>query len=95
MTQLIDLHFDKIKPKNYPFMGDHEKLLFQMQVFREFFHRARQNKEHSIKIIHGHGKGKLKDMIYNFLNEQVCISQVRSGLLSEGGDGVTVVYFKI
>ncbi|OFY62539.1 MAG: hypothetical protein A3H98_04345 [Bacteroidetes bacterium RIFCSPLOWO2_02_FULL_36_8] len=95
MANKIDLHFEKIKPKNHAFLNDHEKLIYQMQVFRGFYFEARNNREHNIKIIHGSGKGKLKEAVHNFLNEQTCISQIRPGLLNEGGEGVTIAYFKL
>jgi DNA mismatch repair protein MutS2 len=42
-------------------------------------------------IIHGKGKGKLKEMVHNFLNKQFYVKDFRVGEFYEGGDGVTIV----
>ena len=44
----------------------------------------------SVRIIHGHGTGKLKAAIRQFLAQSAYVTAFRSGAKDEGGDGVTM-----
>ena len=44
-----------------------------------------------IRIIHGHGTGKLKQVTRNYVAQSPYVMTYRSGTVSEGGDGVTMV----
>lgn len=44
-----------------------------------------------LRIIHGHGTGKLKATLRDYLKGSPYVATFRSGERSEGGDGVTVV----
>lgn len=44
----------------------------------------------SIRIIHGHGTGKLKTAIRQFLAQSAYVTAFRPGAREEGGDGVTM-----
>jgi DNA mismatch repair protein MutS2 len=45
----------------------------------------------SLRIIHGHGTGKLKATLRTYLRESPYVAQARPGDRAEGGDGVTIV----
>jgi DNA mismatch repair protein MutS2 len=45
----------------------------------------------SLRIIHGHGTGKLKTTLRTYLKDSPYVSQARPGDRTEGGDGVTIV----
>lgn len=45
----------------------------------------------SVRIIHGHGTGKLKTAIRTFLAQSAYVAAYRPGSQEEGGDGVTMV----
>jgi DNA mismatch repair protein MutS2 len=45
----------------------------------------------SLRIIHGHGTGKLKAALRNYLKDSPYVVQARPGDRAEGGDGVTIV----
>ena len=44
-----------------------------------------------LRIIHGHGTGKLKASLRDYLKDSPYVAEFRAGDLGEGGDGVTIV----
>ena len=48
----------------------------------------------TIRVIHGHGSGKLKQFVRNYCSDSLYVSQFRVGEKEEGGDGVTIVELK-
>ena len=44
-----------------------------------------------LRIIHGHGTGKLKASLRDYLKDSPYVAEFRAGDRAEGGDGVTVV----
>jgi DNA mismatch repair protein MutS2 len=44
-----------------------------------------------LRIIHGHGTGKLKASLRDYLKDSPYVAEFRSGDRAEGGDGVTIV----
>ena len=44
-----------------------------------------------LRIIHGHGTGKLKASLRNYLKDSPYVAEFRAGDRAEGGDGVTIV----
>ncbi len=48
----------------------------------------------SVLIIHGHGTGALRKMVRQQLGSTASMGQLRGGRRGEGGDGVTVAFFR-
>jgi DNA mismatch repair protein MutS2 len=44
-----------------------------------------------LRIIHGHGTGKLKASLRDYLKDSLYVAEFRGGDRTEGGDGVTIV----
>lgn len=45
----------------------------------------------TVRIIHGHGTGRLKTVLREYLKDSPYVSAFRAGERAEGGDGVTIV----
>ena len=48
----------------------------------------------AIRLIHGHGSGKLKNLVRSYCLDSPYVSKFRTGEREEGGDGVTIVELK-
>jgi DNA mismatch repair protein MutS2 len=44
-----------------------------------------------VRVIHGHGTGRLRDAVREFLRSHVHVREIRAGRPNEGGNGATVV----
>ena len=45
----------------------------------------------SVRIIHGHGTGKLRSAVHNYLKNKSFVKEFRLGIPQEGGVGATIV----
>ncbi len=58
----IDLHIEDLLEKS-KHLSAHEKLLFQLEKFKEFTNTMLRDKQKKFLVIHGAGEGKLKNEI--------------------------------
>ena len=86
----IDLHFEEIAPSNAG-LTNTEILYKQLAVFKRFYHEAREKKMRRIYIIHGVGKGVLRQEIRLFLQGQNGAVEFLDGSYQEYGFGATQV----
>lgn len=59
-----------------------------------FLDQAMLSIQNDVKVIHGHGGGRLKSAVRTYLKTSPYVSETRSGEPWEGGDAVTIVILK-
>lgn len=68
-----------------------EPALEQLDLFLD---RALLASRREVRVIHGHGSGRLRDAVRSHLRTHRGVAQIRSGEPNEGGNGATVVTFR-
>ncbi len=66
-----------------------------IERLERFLDQAMLSIENEVKIIHGHGAGKLKSAVRDYLKTSVYVFSSRPGDPWEGGDAVTIVTLKL
>jgi DNA mismatch repair protein MutS2 len=62
-----------------------------LETLRSFLDRAALNEASPLRVVHGHGSGRLKQVLRLYLKESPYVASFRPGDRAEGGDGVTVI----
>lgn len=62
-----------------------------LEIVERFLDRAMLADERELRLIHGHGSGRLKKAIRDYLRASPYVAKFRPGEDYEGGDGVTIV----
>jgi DNA mismatch repair protein MutS2 len=57
----------------------------------EFLDRALRTGRSAVRVVHGHGTGRLRDAIRDHLRRHPAVASLRPGEKGEGGNGATVV----
>lgn len=65
-----------------------------LEQLDSYLDRALLASRQQVRIIHGHGSGRLRQAIREHLRGHRGIADIRSGAPNEGGDGATVVKFR-
>ncbi len=76
----IDLHGERIEEG--------------IERLERFLDRAFLLWTNEVKVIHGHGSGRLKSAVRSYLKTSPYVSHIRSGEPWEGGDAVTIITLK-
>jgi hypothetical protein len=90
---VIDLHIEKIMD-THSHLSNAEILHFQLQEFEKWFELARLNNLPSMIIIHGVGKGKLKQEIHDLLKVKPGVKSFINQYADFYGYGATEVFFQ-
>lgn len=80
VTDVLDLH--GFFPEQVP------------EMLQAFLQNARELGLHSLRIIHGKGKSKLKWVVYKELEKYPEVASFRDAPPQSGGWGATIVYLK-
>ncbi|HEY2650253.1 MAG TPA: Smr/MutS family protein [Puia sp.] len=65
----VDLHIEKLTP-DWRNLTNFEMLTLQLNTFEKYLDLAIAHHQHNLIVIHGVGKGKLKDEIHEILNSR-------------------------
>jgi hypothetical protein len=90
---VIDLHIEKIMD-THSHLSNAEILHFQLQEFEKWFELARLNNLPSMIIIHGVGKGKLKQEVHDLLKVKPGVKSFINQYSDFYGYGATEVFFQ-
>jgi 16S rRNA (guanine527-N7)-methyltransferase len=80
LEDVLDLHF--FQPKEVP------------PLLEEYLHACRQSGMYSVRIIHGKGKGLLREQVRRLLGKSFLVASYSEAPLSAGGWGATLVEIK-
>ncbi len=89
----LDLHIEKISPQNAN-KGNSDIIRIQMDHFDNFMNKAHNLGIESVFIIHGVGKGKLRDAIASRLIKNPDVDTFKNEFHPRYGFGATEVKFK-
>lgn len=89
----IDLHLHEILENEYG-MDDYDKLQYQLNHLRKELRRLNQLHKREAIIIHGLGKGRLRDEVRNVLSQMDFLADFYDASFKKYGAGATHVVFK-
>ncbi len=91
--QEVDLHIEKLcKNPNDLLQG--EMLQLQLKNLQKELDNALQSKQKTLIVIHGVGKGILKNEIHRILDQTFWVDKYVFEYTAKYGDGATKIYFK-
>jgi dsDNA-specific endonuclease/ATPase MutS2 len=90
---VLDLHIEKLTD-NYAHMSAQEKLTLQLSVFEKYLNKAELNYLTHVFVIHGIGKGRLKEEIHEILKHRPGVKSFVQQYHPWYGNGATEIYFK-
>jgi DNA mismatch repair protein MutS2 len=62
-----------------------------LALLPQYLDQATLSEMTTVRIIHGHGTGRLRQVLRDYLKDAPYVAGYRAGEAAEGGDGVTVV----
>ncbi|HKV09497.1 MAG TPA: Smr/MutS family protein, partial [Thermoanaerobaculia bacterium] len=65
-----------------------------LEELDSYIDRALLASKRQVRVIHGHGSGRLRQAVRDHLRGHRGIAEIRSGAPNEGGNGATVVTFR-
>ncbi|MHB1922855.1 MAG: Smr/MutS family protein [Chitinophagaceae bacterium] len=89
----VDLHIDKILP-DWKGLNNFELLTLQINEFQKWLDLAIAHQQFSMVVIHGVGKGKLKDEIHKILQKTREVRNFVNQYDVRYGYGATEIFFK-
>ncbi|MES2646213.1 MAG: Smr/MutS family protein [Bacteroidota bacterium] len=90
---VLDLHIEKLTD-NYAQMSAHEKLSLQLSVFEKYLDKAELHYLQHVFVIHGIGKGRLKEEIHELLKHRPSVKNFIQQYHPWYGNGATEIFLK-
>jgi DNA-nicking Smr family endonuclease len=89
----LDLHIEKLV-SNLKGMSNMEMLDIQLKTFRRYLDLAISRQQHTMIVIHGIGKGTLKEELHEILKHTPEVDTFTARYHHKYGDGATEIFFK-
>lgn len=89
----VDLHIEMLE-KNWKGMSNIAILAVQLNEFQRYLELAISHHQHSMIVIHGVGKGKLRDEIHHILRQTPEVNSFTNQYHGRYGHGATEIFFK-
>lgn len=90
---VIDLHLENVTGgKGH--VAPYDALFVQLDKFEEALDRAIASGKFEFRVVHGLGKGKLKEAIYKLLDKNPQVRSYENTHHSKYGYGSTIIYLK-
>jgi DNA-nicking Smr family endonuclease len=90
---VIDLHLDQSQVGKGKIPA-HDALFYQLEQFEAALDRAIAAGKMEFRVVHGHGKGKLKQEIYKLLDKHPQVRSYENTYHSKYGYGSTLIILK-
>lgn len=90
---IIDLHIEKIIA-DYKHLSNYEILTIQLKEFEKWYQIAVNHFQPNLIVIHGIGKGKLKEEIHQILKNKHEVDYFNNDYDGRFGYGATSIFFK-
>ena len=90
---VVDLHIEKIT-NSWKHLSNFEIITLQLKEFEKWFDLAIAHHQASLIIIHGVGKGKLKEEIHDILKTKREVKSFINKYDSRFGYGATEIFFQ-
>ena len=91
--QEIDLHIEQLVP-NYKGLSNNEIIKKQLDTFEHYLHLAIVHRQERMIVIHGLGKGKLRDEVHHILKNTKEVSRFKNEWSGKYGFGATEITFR-
>lgn len=91
--QEVDLHIEALE-KNWKGMSNIAILAVQLNAFQRYLDMAISHHQHNLIVIHGIGKGKLKDEIHQILKQTPEVASFVNQYHAKYGYGATEITFR-
>jgi hypothetical protein len=89
---VVDLHIEKLT-NNWQHMSNFEILTLQLKTFEQYYDLAMAHRHPVLTVIHGVGKGKLKEEIHELLRLKKEVSSFVNQYTASFGYGATEIFF--
>lgn len=89
----LDLHIEQLVPHTSG-LSNFEMLTIQLQAFEEALDEAIRSHQQSLVVIHGVGKGRLKEEIHNILRSVAEVEFYQHDWSPRYGYGATEIFFR-
>ena len=92
-AEVIDLHLENVSTGRGA-VAPYDALFIQLDKFEEALDRAIASGKFEFRVVHGFGKGKLKEEIHKILAKHPQVRFFSNDYHSKYGYGSTIIYLK-